>query len=200
MRLMSARLRVLLVLVCAFAFGLLAAWAKGPNGGLSTISRVRSDLGNLSAPWLMVAFIAGTRSRRSGSGALLGLWATMSALLGFYLLTSLVVDAGGHGIAGGFRRELWANRVFFASGVLSGPLFGALGAWWRKTRSLGASVVAGALMMGEPIVLAGIGVLFPVTVVGLNAISVAVYATELAIGVVVVLLARSRPSATVEAA
>jgi hypothetical protein len=60
--------------------------------------------------------------------------------------------------------------------------------------ALHASVVAGALMIGEPIVLAGLGVLFPVTVVGRNAISVMVYAAELALGLVVVLVARSRPS------
>jgi hypothetical protein len=197
MKLMSARLRVFLVLVGAFAFGVLAAWAKGQNtDGLSTISQVRSDLGNLSTPWLLVAFIAGTRSRRSGSGALLGFLATMSALLGFYLLTSLVVDLGGHGIPDNIGRELWANRVYLASGVLSGPLFGALGAWWQRTRSLHASVVAGALLIGEPIVLAATGVLFPATAVGLNAISVAVYASELALGLVVLLVARSRQSST----
>jgi hypothetical protein len=198
---LSSRLRVLLVLAGAFAFGLLAAWAKGQNtDGLSTISQVRSDLGNLSTPWLLVAFIAGTRSRRSGSGALLGFLATMSALLGFYLLTSLVVDLGGHGIPHNLGRELWANRVYLASGVLSGPLFGVLGAWWQRTRSLHASVVAGALLIGEPIVLAATGVLFPATVVGLNAISVAVYASELALGLVILLVARSRPTAAVREA
>jgi hypothetical protein len=198
MRPMSSRLRVLLVLAGAFAFGLVAAWAKGQNtDGLSTISQVRGDLGNLSSPWLLVPFIAGARSRRPGSGALLGFAATMSALLGFYLLTSLVVDAGGRGIVGDFGRELRANRVYLESGVLSGPLFGALGAWWGKTRSLGASVVAGALMMGEPIVLASVGVLLPWAAVGRNAISVGVYGTEFALGLVVLLVARSRPSATV---
>ena len=179
-------LRFLLVLMAAFAFGLLAALAKGQNtDGLSTISQVRSDLGNLSAPWLMVAFIAGSRSRGSGWGALLGFLATMSALLGFYLLTSLVLDFG-------FGRELWANRIYLASGALSGPLFGALGARWQTTRLLNASVVAGALLVGEPIVLAVIGVLFPATVVGRNAIWMGVYAAELALGLVVLLVALSR--------
>jgi hypothetical protein len=120
----------------------------------------------------------------------------MSALLGFYLLTSLVVNLGGHGIPDNIGRELGANREYLASGVLSGPLFGALGAWWRTARSRDALVVAGALMVGEPIVWALIGVLLPATVVGRNAISVAVYVAELTLGLVVLLLARSRPSAT----
>src|SRR5881275_146458 len=157
---MSSRLRILLVLVGAFAFGLLAAWAKGPNtDGLSTISQVRADLGNVSTPWLLVPFLAGARSRKAGPGALLGLAATMSALFGFYVLTSLLVDLGNHGIVQDLGRELEANRIYLASGLLSGPLFGALGAWWRRSRSLGASVVAGTLLVGEPIVLAGVGAL-----------------------------------------
>jgi len=198
---MSRRRVVLLVLVGAFAFGLLAAWLKGQDtDGVSTISQVRTDLGNLSTPWLLVAFLAGTRSRRPGSGALLGFLVTISALAGFYVLTSLVVDLGGRGVLDDFGRELRANRVYLASGVLSGPLFGALGAWWRTTRSLRASVVAGALMVGEPIVMAVVGVLSPVTLVGLNSISVTVYAAELTLGLVVLLVARSRPSATVSEA
>src|SRR5207247_10542018 len=118
-----------------------------------------------------VPFIAGIRSRRAASGALLGLLATMSALLGFYVLTTFVVDTG-------FGHELWGNRIYLASGVLSGPLFGALGAWWGRSRSIRASVIAGALLIGEPIVFAVIGVVFPATAVGLDAISVAVYGAE----------------------
>src|SRR5437763_5756680 len=96
---MSSRLRVVRILVGALAFGLLAAWAKGPNtDGVSAISQVRADLGNVSTPWLLVPFLAGTRSRKAGPGALLGLAASMSALFGFYLLTSLLVDLGNHGI------------------------------------------------------------------------------------------------------
>ena len=195
---MSSRLRILLVLVGAFAFGLLAAWAKGPNtDGLSTISQVRADLGNVSTPWLLVPFLAGARSRKAGPGALLGLAATMSALFGFYVLTSLLVDLGNHGIVQDLGRELEANRIYLASGLLSGPLFGALGAWWRRSRSLGASVVAGTLLVGEPIVLAGVGALLPWAAVGRNLISIAFYTAELALGLVFLLVARTRPSATV---
>jgi hypothetical protein len=197
---MSVRRRTLLILAGAFVFGVLAALVKGPDGGVSMVSRVRSDLGNLSTPWLLVPFIAGTQTRRSWGGVLLGFLATMSALLGFYLLTSVLVDLGRPGLLDNFGRDFSANRVYFISGAVSGPLFGALGVWWRRTRSVGASVVAGALMMGEPIVLALIGVLVPATAVGRNTVSIAVYATELALGLALVLVARSRPSATVKEA
>jgi hypothetical protein len=52
-------------------------------------------------------------------------------------------------------------------------------------------------MIGEPIVLATFGVLVPVWAAGRNAISVAVYAAELTLGLVVLLVARSRRPATV---
>src|SRR5437763_140751 len=119
---MSSRLRAVLILVGAFAFGLLAAWAKGPNtDGLSTVSQVRADLGNVSTPWLLVPFLAGARSRKAGPGALLGLAATMSALFGFYLLTSLLVELGDQGIVRDLGRELGASRIYLVSGLLSGP-------------------------------------------------------------------------------
>ena len=56
---MSSRRHVAYLLVAAFAFGVLAAWVKGP-GGAGDVSEIRSAIGNLSAPWLLVAFVAGT--------------------------------------------------------------------------------------------------------------------------------------------
>lgn len=159
-------------------FGVLAAWAKGPNGGVDAVARLRTDVGNLSTPWLLVGFVAGTQTSRLRSGALLGLLATMLALFGFYLYSSLVVDLGGHGLLGDLRRELFANRVYLEAGVVSGPIFGALGAWWTGRRSLRASFLVGALLIGEPLLLAAIGL------VG-SATSIAVYGAEFALGLAV---------------
>jgi hypothetical protein len=159
---MSTRLRIVLVLVGAFAFGWLAAWAKGPDtDGLSTISQIRSAFGNLSAPWLLVGFVAGTQTSKLRTGALLGLAATLVGLTGFYLMTSLVVDLGGRNYLDNLARELAANRAYYEGAVIAGPLFGLLGAWWRQTRTVRASVLAGALLMAEPLVLIVIGLLFP---------------------------------------
>lgn len=202
---MSSRRRLVLVLALAFAFGLAAGWIKGQDtDGLSTISQVRSSLGNLSTPWLLVAFVAGTRGSRIRSGALLGFLATVAALAGFYLLTTLVIDLGGHGFLADLRKELAANRGYFEGGFLTGPLFGALGAWWQRTRSLRASVLAGGLMMAEPLVLAGLGAVFSGGVLSASSlpmvvriipgwslsadssgISIAVYAAEFGLGLAV---------------
>jgi hypothetical protein len=199
-----------LVILGAFTFGLLAAWAKGPNGGIDTFSTFRTDLGNLSAPWLLVAFLAGTQASRLMWGALLGLAATLSALFGFYLLSSMIVDLGSHSLLGDLWRELSANRIYLEAGLASGPIFGALGAWWTRTRTLGASIVVGALMIAEPLATLALGMIssngalrspeLPAVVRGVSgwgltpggsgdAVSYAVYATELVVGLCVLLLA-----------
>ena len=205
---MSSSRRVALVLAGAFAFGVLAALAKGQDtDGLSTLSQVRGALGNLSAPWLLVAFVAGTQAPRLRSAALLWLLATMVALLGFYLLTVLVIDLNAHGFLNELRRELRANRVYLEGGLLTGPSFGIVGWLWRQNRSLRASLLAGALLMGEPLVLILIGAVFSGGVLpggplpdvvrivpgwGLSAdrpaTSIAVYATEFSFGLAVILL------------
>jgi hypothetical protein len=96
--------RLAAVLLAAFAFGVLAAWAKGQNtGGVAQISQARNALGNLSTPWLLVAFFAGMQCPRLGRGAVVGLAATLCALAGFYLLSTLVENLGGHGFIGDVR-------------------------------------------------------------------------------------------------
>jgi hypothetical protein len=215
---MSTRLRVACVLLVAFAFGVLAAWAKGP-GGAHAISEVRGAIGNLSTPWLLVAFVAGTGFSRLRSAALVGLLATTVGLTGFYLVSSLIHDLG-QGFFGDLRLELSANRGYIQGGIITGPLFGALGAWWRQSRTLHASVLAGALLMAEPLVLLLLGALGPGEVLpsesavptvvrmvpgwGLSAdsstISIAVYAGEFILGLGLVLLAALRPPSSLRAA
>jgi hypothetical protein len=202
----SIAVRVGAVLLAAFAFGVLAAWAKGQNtDGVAQVSQLRSALGNLSTPWLLVAFFAGMQSSRLRDGAAIGLAATLFALAGFYLLSTLVENLGGHGFLGDLRLELSGNRAYFEGGVITGPMFGALGAWWRRRPTARTSLLAGGLLIAEPLVMlalgpirhhvlsAGTGLPLIARIIpgwGLTADSGtaawAVYAAELALGVVVV--------------
>ena len=197
-----------IVLLIAFVFGVVAAWAKGP-GAVSAVSEVRNSFGNLSTPWLLVAFVAGSGFSRLRTAALAGLLATMAALVGFYLLSSIVQDLGGHGFFADLRLELSANRGYLEGGLITGPLFGALGSWWRRTRTLPASILAGVLLMAEPLALLLLGAFGPGGVLpagpmvvrlvpgwGLSndasTVSIAVYAAEFALGLAVVLFAARR--------
>jgi hypothetical protein len=203
------------IVAAAFVFGVAAALAKGQNtDGIRTLSQVRSDLGNLSTPWLLVPFVAGTRCARRWPAVFVGLLATVTALAGFYLFTTFVVDLGHHGLVGDLRLEFAANRGYFEGGLVTGPLFGALGCWWRRTRTLPASIVAGSLLMAEPLVLLLGGAVGPHHVLaggnglpvvarmvwgwGLAAssstIALSVYAAEFALGLFVVLLVAWRRS------
>jgi len=180
---------------------------------VDAVAEIRTAVGNLSTPWLLVPFVAGTGFSRLRSGALAGLLASMAALVGFYLVNALMHDLG-HGLLGDLRVELSANRGYLQGGLVTGPLFGALGAWWRQRRTLRASVLAGALLMAEPLILVLLGALGPggvlpsgdatPTVVrivpgwGLSAdsstVSIAVYAGEFVLGLAVLLWAARRPS------
>lgn len=202
----SSATRITAVLLAAFTFGLLAAWAKGQNtGGVAEVSQARDALGNLSTPWLLVAFFAGMQSPRIGRGAVIGLAATLVALAGFYLLSTFVENLGGHGFIGDLRLELTGNRAYFEGGVITGPAFGALGAWWRRRPTARTSLLAGGLLIAEPLAMLALGpirhhVLSASTGLPLvariipgwgltadsGAAAWAVYATELALGVAVV--------------
>jgi Family of unknown function (DUF6518) len=202
------------VLAAAFAFGAVAALLKGQSGdGRAIVSQVRSELGNLSAPWVLIAWVAGTRSRRIPVAAALGLLATIVALAGFYVVSGLVEPMDRGSAVADVAAWMSANRVYFEAGVFSGPLFGALGGWWARRRSPSAFVVVGLLLLGEPVVLWLTGAIFPNGVLspltglplvvrivpgfglaGAGAVSIGVHAAEVAGGVAFILLGRRRRS------
>jgi MYXO-CTERM domain-containing protein len=163
----SLRVRIVAVLLVAFAFGVLAAWAKGPNLALGQyVSQLRGAVGNLSTPWLLLPFFAGTQCSRLRQGALVGLAATLCAFVGFYLLSTLVENLGGHGFLGDLRLELTGNRAYFEGGVVTGPIFGALGAWWRRRPSARVALLVGALLIAEPLVMVALGAARPHVLAG----------------------------------
>ncbi len=145
---MLTRHRLLIVLSVAFVFGFMAAVLKGQGSGL------RDEMGNLSAPWLLVAFVSGSAHRQIRKGALAGLAATVIALAGFYAAVALTADLGSVGLRSDLTLAFRGNIRYFAAGVVSGPTLGALGAWCSSRRSTQAHVVVGLLLLGEPIVIA----------------------------------------------
>jgi hypothetical protein len=171
------------VVIGAFVFGVAAAAIKGPNGGTGAVAALRTNLGNLSTPWLLVGFVAGTTTPRRLRGAASGLLVTLLALIGFYVLNAVFVDLGAQTFAGNLGRELSANRVYLESGLVSGPVFGALGAWSRGSRSVRTSIVAGVLLVAEPIVVAALGLIAG------DGVSLTVYSAELVIGIAILTIA-----------
>jgi len=142
--------RALAVLLLAAAFGVAAGLFKGNETGL------RAAVGNLSAPWLLVAFLPALRCRSALRGAVVGLLSTWCALLAFY--ATLTVVLAGHLGGGGYVAELLvessSNRIYFLAGLVTGPLLGVVGASVGRRNRRAAWLWAGALLAGEVAVVA----------------------------------------------
>lgn len=142
---MNLARRALPALLLAAVFGIAAGLFKGNETGL------RGGIGNLSAPWLLVALLPALRCRTALRGALMGFASTLVALAGFY--AALTVVLAGHLGGGGYPSELLvevgANRIYFLAGLLTGPLLGAAGAWLGRRHAESVWLVVGGLVAGE---------------------------------------------------
>jgi uncharacterized membrane protein len=143
----SARRRLVIVVVAALAFGVGVSIVKGNGGG------VRDAIGNTSAPWLLLPFIAVlySRTRSISRGVVTGLVASMTALCGFYVANAFVLNLGPHSWLDDVNLTVRAGRLFFVLAVISGPLFGVIGAWWNRTHARWLAVLVAALLVVEPL-------------------------------------------------
>src|SRR5206468_8437609 len=82
--------RIAVFLLAAFVFGVAIAAIKGQASG------ARDAFGNLSAVWVVVPFLAGTRYRRIWQAIAVGTATTMVAFFGFYLAEAAILDLGTH--------------------------------------------------------------------------------------------------------
>lgn len=137
---------VLVALVLAAAFG-------AGDQYLGSMSWVpwAADVSLLSAPWLVLAFVAGWTQRDPRRAAILGLACTASAFVAYGLMTLSPLENAHltYTTVAGFARS--ESRVVIG-GVLTGPLFGWFGQQWRSRHAwLGAIVTAAAVTL-EPLV------------------------------------------------
>jgi hypothetical protein len=122
-----------------------------------------ADVASLSAPWLLLAFLAGSTQRAPRRAALLGLGATASALVGYFLLTDSPLEGAQYSLANthGF---FISNAAVAIGGLATGPLFGWFGQQWRTRRAIAGALASAAALCLEPLIRrASIG---PVRVLG----------------------------------
>jgi hypothetical protein len=129
---MSRPRKVTVLLLAGAAFGVLVAGIKGQDTGM------RDALGNTSAPWIVLPFVAGTLFSRARSAALAGLAVTLVSLLGFYVAEAVVLDLGPHPWWVDLRLTAGYVNVYERWGVVSGLLYGTLG-WLWASRSKAAA-------------------------------------------------------------
>jgi hypothetical protein len=136
---------VVLTVVLAFAFG-------GADQYLGSLLAHpwAADVSLLSAPWLVLPFLAGWTQREPKRAALLGLACTLSALLGYGLMTLSPIE-GAELTVTTIRGFVLSSSPVIVGGLLTGPLFGWFGNRWRNDRAwLGALAVAVAFCL-EPL-------------------------------------------------
>ncbi len=136
----------LFVGISALAFGIAVSVVKGNNAG------IRDAIGNVSAPWLLIGFLGGAIAgrRRVMVGALTGTVATLIALLGFYVTNSFILDLGPHPWLTELSLAVVGGKGWFLFSLVSGPIFGTLGVWWARTRSVIPVLIVGLLFVLEP--------------------------------------------------
>lgn len=139
-------MRIALALLLAAAFGAADQWF----GSLSWWHPWTADVSLLSAPWLVLAFVAGATQRDARRAALLGLGCTAAALVGYFLLTDSPVEGAHYSLAGARGFAISEARVI-VGGILTGPLFGWLGQQWRTRRALAGALVTAAALCLEPV-------------------------------------------------
>jgi Family of unknown function (DUF6518) len=123
--------KLIALLVAAVVFGVLMAVVKGQDTG------VRDALGNTSAPWVLLPFLAGTRYTRIWHAALIGLATTLSAFFGFYLAEAAILDLGAHPWYTDLQLTLGSGRLYEKWGLASGLVYGALGGIWTSSTTAG---------------------------------------------------------------
>jgi hypothetical protein len=139
------RLTVALVLVLSAAYGAgvqyLGSLVHHPWG---------ADVASLSAPWLLLAFLAGATQREAGHAALLGLGATYAALVGYMLLTDSPLEGARYSLANTHGFVL-SNTPVVVGGLVTGPVFGWFGQQWRTRRAIAGALLAAAAFCLEPL-------------------------------------------------
>lgn len=180
---------VIVALTAAVAFG---AFDQYLPEAISVSSHLGAylfvvEVSKMSAPWLVVPFLAGAWQGSPRRAALVGLAATWLAVLAYVLMTVSPME-GVHLTPRTFAFSLASQWPWFGGGLLSGLLYGWLGHRWRARRSKVAALLAALPILLEPAArwlatwlgLSGTGLLFfrwP-----LQGSGVAAEVTELAVG------------------
>ena len=143
---MTSVRKMVLLLVAGAAFGVLMAILKGQDTG------VRDALGNTSAPWIVLPFVAGASFTRLRSAALAGLAVTLASLLGFYIAEAAILDLGPHPWWVDLRLTAGSVNIYERWGIFSGLLYGTLGwLWASRSRAIAAAAV-GLAFVAEPLI------------------------------------------------
>lgn len=143
--------------VARFAQPLLIVLAGGIYGAADQYLGSRIQLGEwtvavsqMSAPWLALAFLAGTWPNHRTHAVAIGAATTFAAVAGYMLMTLSPVE-GVAPSAIHWLAEIRSQLHVIVPASLTGPLFGWLGWRWRRESSLVPALLVAALFALEPL-------------------------------------------------
>jgi hypothetical protein len=117
---------------------------------------VRDAIGNASAPWVVIPFLAGTRFTSLAKAILVGFGATLAAFAGFYAAEAAVLDLGTSSWAHALQLTLGSGRVYEEWGLVSGAVYGGLGSLWATRLWPAAGAAVGLAFVFEPLIVLGL--------------------------------------------
>ena len=109
-----------------------------------------ADASLLSAPWLVLAFLAGCTQREPKRAALLGIGCTYAALIGYGVMTLSPIE-NAHLSAATMGAFVRSEGGVFIGGVVTGPLFAWFGQRWRAHHAWQGAVATAAALYFEPL-------------------------------------------------
>jgi hypothetical protein len=149
---------LIIALTAACAFGAIDQYLGGLRSSFLT------DASGMSAPWLLVPFLAGAWQPSQRRAALAGLAATWLSVLAYVVMIISPME-GTHlgprppGLTGTWTQlsphlllvTLASQWLWFAGGLITGPLYGWLGYRSRSGRSWATALVAVLPVLLEPV-------------------------------------------------
>ena len=143
--------RVAIALTAALAFGAIDQYlpAAVPMSTHLGAHLFALQISGMSAPWLLVPFLAGAWQASQRRAALVGIAATWLAVLAYVLMIVSPME-GVHLTPRTFAFSLASQWPWFAGGLIIGPLYGCLGQHWRAQRSAAAALLAALPVLLEP--------------------------------------------------
>jgi hypothetical protein len=153
----------LVAVVLGLAFGAGTQYLGTLTAG-SVLGAWAWSVSGMSAPWLVLPFVAGLTQKDARRAMLLGLVVTLAALAGYFAMSHSPME--GVPLEDFPRRVLTMvrtgyNPAWIVGGIVTGPLYGFLGQRWRVARSwISAALVACALCF-EPLARGVVGMLSP---------------------------------------
>lgn len=142
---------VVIALTAAVAFGTVDQYLPVaiPASSHLGASLFAVEVSKMSAPWLLVPFLAGAWQGGERRAALVGLAATWLAVLAYVLMIVSPIE-GVHLTLRTVAFSLASQWPWFVGGLITGPLYGWLGYCWRARRSPAVALLAALPVLLEP--------------------------------------------------